>query len=460
MRAVRLYLSLFLFLISAASWAGEVAVQHLRLWRAPDHTRLVFDTSGPAEHRLFLLQDPQRIVIDIDNAHVQGSLPELDTSGSLIAAIRTGKSESGALRVVIDLKSETKPRSFALKPAGEYGYRLVVDLYDAKALDEDARSARDEDAKPAAPVPGKTPPNKPIVHDLIVAIDAGHGGDDPGAIGRRYRTREKDVTLAIAQELAKLVAQTPGMRPMLIRNGDYYVGLRERFSKARRQRADVFVSIHADAVPGRNAHGSSVYALSEKGASNAMARQLADKENASDLIGGVSLSDKDDMLAKVLLDLSHNRTIQDSVSLGDDVLAELRHVGPVHMGHVAQAGFAVLKSPDIPSVLVETAFISNPSEEKKLRTPAFQQQLAKGIFQGVKRFLARTATSRTQTIEANSEPRAASPQEHVVRPGETLASIAKLYNIHVEALRFLNDLRDKDPPIGLKLRIPPKSSDS
>jgi len=458
MRAVRLYLSLFLLLIPAASWAGEVAVQHLRLWRAPDHTRLVFDTSGPVEHRLFLLQDPQRIVIDIENARIQGLLPELDTSGSLIAAVRTGKSESGALRVVIDIKGETKPRSFALKPAGEYGHRLVVDLYDPKAVEEE--TPKTEESKPAAPTPGKTAPSKPVARELIVAIDAGHGGDDPGATGRRYRTREKDVTLAIAQELAKLVEQAPGMRPILIRNGDYYVGLRERFSKARRQRADVFVSIHADAVPGRQAHGSSVYALSERGASNAMARQLADKENASDLIGGVSINDKDDMLAKVLLDLSHNRTIQDSVSLGDDVLAELRRVGPVHMSHVAQAGFAVLKSPDVPSVLVETAFISNPSEEKKLRTPAFQQQLAKGIFQGIKRFLARTATTRTPTVEANNEPREPSPREHVVRRGETLASIARQYNIHVDALRFLNDLRDNDPPVGLRLRIPSRSSDS
>ncbi len=452
MRALRFCLSLFFLLISAASWAGEVAVQHLRLWRAPDHTRLVFDTSGPVEHHLFLLQDPHRIVIDIEDARVQGSLPELDTNGSLLAAVRTGKSESGSLRVVLDLKGETKPRSFALKPAGEYGHRLVVDLYDAKALDEEV--------KPSVPAPEKTLPRKPETRDLIVAIDAGHGGEDPGAVGRRYRTREKDVTLAIAQELAKLVAQTPGMRPMLIRNGDYYVGLRERFSKARRQRADVFVSIHADAVPGRQAHGSSVYALSERGASNAMARQLADKENASDLIGGVSINDKDDMLAKVLLDLSHNRTIQDSVSLGDDVLAELRRVGPVHMGQVAQAGFAVLKSPDIPSVLVETAFISNPSEEKKLRTPAFQQQLAKGIFQGIKRFLARTATTRTPTVEAANEPREPSPREHVVRKGETTASIARQYNIHVDALRFLNDLSDTNPPVGLRLRIPPRNRDS
>jgi N-acetylmuramoyl-L-alanine amidase len=291
----------------------------------------------------------------------------------------------------------------------------------------------------------------------VIAIDAGHGGEDPGASGRRYRTREKDVTLAIARELAKLVAQEPGMRPMLIRDGDYYVGLLQRFEKARRHRADVFVSIHADAVPGRSANGSSVYALSEKGASSAMARRLADKENASDLIGGVSLNDKDDMLAHVLLDLSHNMTMQDSLSLGDSILTELRRVGPVHMHHVAQAGFAVLKSPDIPSVLVETAFISNPSEEKKLRTPAFQRQLAAGIFRGIKRYLASNPSGPQAPVQAERDTEPA--HEHVVRKGETLSAIARQYNIDVDALRFLNDLGRGDPPAGVRLRIPSRHSD-
>ncbi len=251
------------------------------------------------------------------------------------------------------------------------------------------------------------------------------------------------------------------MRPVLIRDGDYYVGLRQRFMKARRQRADVFVSIHADAVPGQRAYGSSVYALSEKGATSAMAGFLANKENNSDLIGGVSLSDKDDMLAHVLLDLSHNKTMQDSLSLGDDVLAELQHVGPVHLRRVTQAGFAVLKSPDIPSVLVETAFISNPSEEKKLRTPAFQQQLANGIFRGIKRYLARNTVAPPVAAPVKVERVSApSAQEHVVRKGETLNSIARQYNIHVDALRFLNDLGNGNPPVGYTLRIPPRKSDS
>ena len=451
--AIRLALSLLLR-AGAVAAAEPVTVQQMRVWRAPDHTRIVFDVSGPLEHRLFTLENPTRIVVDMDNARLQQSMSDMDAGGPLLGTVRVGQPDSGPLRVVLNLKAEARPRSFMLKPAGPYGHRLVIDLYDAKATEQE-NSRPEEDARSSATT--RTAPAKLVVRDRVVAIDAGHGGEDPGALGRRYRTREKDVTLAIARELAKLVADTPGMRALLIRDGDYYVGLRQRFQKARRQRADVFVSIHADAVPGRSANGSSVYALSEKGASNAMARLLADKENASDLIGGISLSDKDDMLAHVLLDLSHNKTMQDSVSLGDDILAELQRVGPVHMRRVAQAGFAVLKSPDIPSVLVETAFISNPSEEKKLRTPAFQRQLAAGIFRGIKSHLAHAVTVPSVPVQASQETEPA--REHIVRRGETLASIARQHNIHVDALRFLNDLRDNDLPVGLKLRIPPKQGD-
>lgn len=453
-RAAR-FLFLALLFFAGGAGAEPVSVQHLRVWRAPDYTRLVFDVSGPVEHRLFMLQNPYRLVVDIDNARLPEPLTDVDTSGALLGAVRVGQVDSGQLRIVLDLKAEARPHSFMLKPAGPYGHRLVIDLYDVKAVEAEAAETKAESKTSTAPE--RAAPAKPAKRDRIIAIDAGHGGEDPGATGRRYRTREKDVTLAIARELAKLVAQEPGMRPVLIRDGDYYVGLRQRFENARRVRADVFVSIHADAVPGRHAYGSSVYALSEKGASNAMARQLADKENASDLIGGVSLSDKDDMLAHVLLDLSHNQTMQDSLHLGDDVLAELQRVGPVHMHHVAQAGFAVLKSPDVPSVLVETAFISNPSEEKKLRTPEFQRQLAGGIFRGVKRYLAQAVVTPPAPIQAEHEAEPA--REHIVRRGETLASIARHYNINVEALRFLNDLRDSDPPIGLKLRIPARQGD-
>jgi N-acetylmuramoyl-L-alanine amidase len=445
----RLLLPVFL-LVSAVTWAEPVTVQHMRVWRAPDHTRIVFDLSGPLEHRLFTLQDPHRIVVDMDNARLEEPLKDVDTGGPLLGAVRVGQPEEGPLRIVLDLKAEIRPRSFVLTPAGPYGHRLVIDLLDVKSAEEE--KTKSEEIVRTPPVQAR-----PVVRERVVAIDAGHGGEDPGALGRRYRTREKDVTLAIARELARLVAREPGMRPVLIRDGDYYVGLKQRYKKARDMRADVFVSIHADAVPSRQAYGSSVYVLSEKGASNAMARLLADKENASDLIGGVSLNDKDDMLAQVLLDLSHNKTMQDSQGLAEDILVELRDVGPVHMHRVAQAGFAVLKSPDIPSVLIETAFISNPSEEKKLRTPAFQQRLAGSIFHGIKRHLARRPAPSPVPVQAtvSGEP----AREHVVRRGDTLASIARQYNIHVDALRFINDLWDADLPVGLRLRIPSRQED-
>jgi N-acetylmuramoyl-L-alanine amidase len=444
-RARQLF-ALLLLLAPLAAIAEPVTVQNLRVWRAPEYTRLVFDVSAPVEHRLFQLSDPDRVVIDLDNARLQGTLPEVDTSGPLLAGVRLGGDESNRLRVVLDLKAPAHPRSFLLKPAGPYGNRLVIDLYDVKAEEESAKE--DEEARVAE----RAAPQKNARREFVVAIDAGHGGEDPGAIGRRYHTREKDVTLAIARELARRVAQEPGMRPVLIRDGDYYVGLRSRFMKARRQRADVFVSIHADAVPGRGASGSSVYALSERGATSAMARFLADSENASDLIGGVTLNDKDDMLRRVLVDLSNNKTMQYSLTLGNDVLAELARVGPVHLHHVAQAGFAVLKSPDVPSVLVETAFISNPSEEKKLRTPAFQRRIAEGIFRGIKRYLDSTAPPPAP-VQAHRSP-AGATLEHVVRRGETLTSIAQQYNVNIDALRFFNDLRGNVAPVGAKLLIP------
>jgi len=435
-RVLAIFLLTLLPLVSSAA----VSVHNLRQWRAPDHTRLVFDLSGPLEHRLFTLADPHRIVIDMDGAEMSGPVPELDYGGPLLAQVRVGKPEEGPLRIVLDLKREARPRTFILGPAGPYGHRLVIDLYDAKA-----GGSADDEAKPVAAAPApEARAAKPKPRMLVIAIDAGHGGEDPGAMGKRYRTREKDVTLGVARELAKLIAATPGMRPVLIRDGDYYVGLRDRFRKARAQRADLFISIHADAVPGKQAYGSSVYALSEKGASDAMARFIAEKENAADLIGGVSLNDKDDVLAKVLLDLSHTKTIHDSLALGDDLLVELKRIGPVHTHKVRQAGFMVLKSPDIPSVLIETAFISNPDEEKKLRSREFQKNLAAGIFKGVKRYVAR---------ERAAELTAAN-REHVVRPGETLAAIARRYEVQVEALRFANNLTDREPAAGSRLQIP------
>lgn len=384
MNKFRLILAPILCLAPLLAHAA-VTVQNLRQWRAPDHTRLVFDLSAPLEHRVFTLTDPDRVVVDLDNARLGGPLPELDFSGPLLAAVRTGQPNADTLRIVLDLKTSVQPRTFVLGPAGDYGNRLVIDLIDKRAaLEEEKADAEMQQERETRRKSGRIEAKRPF----LVAIDAGHGGEDPGAIGRRYRTREKDVTLAIARDLARLVSANAGMKALLIRNGDYYIGLRERFHRARMHRADLFISIHADALPGGHASGSSVYALSEKGATDAMAKIIADKENASDLIGGVSLSDMDDVLAKVLLDLSQTKTIQDSLVLGGDLLTELRRVGPVHTSFVRQAGFVVLKAPDIPSVLVETGFISNPAEERKLRSHRFQREIAQSIFRGIKRYLA------------------------------------------------------------------------
>ncbi len=444
---------LFLFVValpSITAHAAAVTVDNLRQWRAPDHTRLVFDLSGPLAHRLFALKNPERIVIDLDNARLREPLPQLDSGGPVLAAVRTGQREDGTLRIVLDLKKEARPRTFVLKPAGEYGHRLVIDLYDA-GVEEYSNEADDRLARTRA---SSTATTRSVRRDAVVAIDAGHGGEDPGAIGRRYRTREKNVTLAVARELAKLVNAAPGMRALLIRDGDYYIGLRDRYRKARRHQADIFISIHADALPGRQAHGSSIYALSEKGASDAMTKFLADKENASDLVGGVSLNDKDDLLAKVLVDLSQTKSIHDSLSLGEDILAELRHVGPIHFDRVRQAGFTVLKAPDIPSVLIETAFISNPSEEKKLRTVGFQRRLARGIFKGITRFSAHSGLGKPHPVVAAAPAAPQRMRQHVVKKGETLTSIADKYDIRVEVLRFANNLTSDELTIGRRLNIP------
>jgi N-acetylmuramoyl-L-alanine amidase len=389
-------------------------------------------------------------VLDLEGATLKGSLPELDLSeDAVLAGVRSGAPEQGTLRVVLDLKTAVQPRSFMLKPAGPYGHRLVVDLYDPIAALLQEKAAQEvaegkdlpEAGAPETPLAEEEPLPIPIPgrdtgpKTFVVAIDAGHGGEDPGALGRRYRTREKDVTLAIARELARLLNKEAGVKAVLIRDGDYYVGLRERYEKARKVKADLFISIHADAAPSRHAAGSSVYALSEKGATDVMSKRLADRENAADLIGGVSLSDKDDVLAKVLFDLSQTGTMQHSLMFGGDLLAELRRIGPTHGRTVRQAGFAVLKAPDIPSVLVETAFISNPAEESKLRSSRFQRQIADGIFQGIKRYFGRTngnaatAMAEPENIEKlDEEPEKAEKPTKVEKPQKSRPKLVQSDN--------------------------------
>jgi N-acetylmuramoyl-L-alanine amidase len=438
------FLALWCFPIFAAA-AVPVTVQNLRMWRAPDNTRLVFDLSNSVEHQVFVLEGPDRIVVDLSNALFRGALPEVDPENPLLASIRSGRPEAATLRFVLDLKRAVKPRSFVLKPIGQYGHRLVIDLVDPQAIEEEVTVPA---VTPTPPIPAPAIPR--VKREWVIAIDAGHGGEDPGALGRVYRTREKDVTLAIARELARLVKLEPGMRPVLIRDGDYFVELRQRRLRAKQHDADVFISIHADALPGRRvAYGSSVYALSERGATSAFAQALADQENYSDLVGGVNLSDKPDDVKRTLLDLSQEKTVEHSLQLGDDVISELGAVGRVHHARVAQANFSVLRAPDVPSVLVETAFISTPAEEKRLRDSAYQRRLAQAILKGVKKYLARNGhTPLPQQVASDS------PREHVVQTGDTLASIARQYNVSIDVLRFLNELKADELAVGSRLRVP------
>ena len=412
-------------------WAG-VKVKSVRMWPAPDNTRLVFDLSAPVDHALFSLAGPDRIVIDLKDANYRGQLSGFDYSNSYIKNIRYASRQGNSLRFVLDLRSPMRPKSFVLKPHGEYGHRLVIDLFDTnrstplKSLPRQAKS-----------------PNRP--RDVIIAIDAGHGGEDPGAIGRRG-TREKDVVLAIARKLKKLVQKEPGMRPVMIRDGDYYVGLRDRVEKAREHQADLFISIHADAFKNHKAHGSSVFVLSDRGASSEAARFLAESENSADMLGGVSLDDKDDLLKLVLVDMVKNSTIEDSHDVAAKVLRDLRHVNSLHRNRVEQAAFRVLKSPDVPSILVETAFISNPAEERKLRSSRHQQALAKAMLGGVRSYFRANPPPGTRL--------AASPKRHVISRGDTLSEIAARYRVSVRTLRRYNDLRTDRLRIGEVLRIP------
>ena len=339
---------------------------------ADDHTRVVFDLTGEFEHNLFTLNDPPRVVVDLNDTRRSEAI-EIDRhSTNLMSGIRSASKNGGRLRVVIDLEGKARPRSFALKPDGKSGHRLVVDLHATKL----------------SPTPIKTNQEARNKHKqkFVIALDPGHGGRDPGAIGK-HGTREKDIALSVAKKMKTLINRESGYRAILTRDADRFVSLRNRVKKARAAEADLFISLHADSFHKPNVKGASVYALSLRGASSEAARWIARKENSSDLIGGISLDDKDDLIASVLLDLSQTATIQDSLELGSDVLRHIGKVSKLNNQKVQQAGFAVLKAPDMPSILIETAFLSNPSEEKKLRNPKHQHKLAKAVFSGIKNHL-------------------------------------------------------------------------
>jgi N-acetylmuramoyl-L-alanine amidase len=396
-------------LLPAAQWlivgrADAAMVASARLWPAQEYTRLILETPAPMAHQLLAMKNPERLVLDLEGVELNpeiGRLPERVLAGDpYIQAIRVAMYRPGVLRVVLDLKSEVNPQLFALKPVGEYGHRVVLDLYPLIPLDplmalleiernegphEPASAESSADKPSAANDRAGKPPSR---RRIVVAIDPGHGGEDPGAIGRRG-TYEKNVTLAIARKLKALIDDEPGMRAMLTRDDDYFVPLGVRVEKARRVRADLFISIHADAFTTPTARGSSVFALSEHGATSAAARLLAQHENQADLIGGVNLSARDPIVKRTMLDMSQTAQISDSLRVGRSVLDGIGMVNALHKGGVEQAGFAVLKAPDIPSILVETAFISNPDEEQKLRDEGYQRKFAASMRSGIKQYFAR-----------------------------------------------------------------------
>ncbi len=426
----KLKLVLLVFACAAGSAGAVERIAAVRVWPAQDYTRITIESERPLRHELLLVKNPDRLVLDlqgVDFASVQQEIADKILPGDpYIAQMRGGRYKPEVVRLVLDLKTAVRPQIFTLKPVGEYGHRLVLDVYPLIPVDplmallqkpELKADAGGPGAEPAPQVAQETPrfearsgpalrpeqavKGKPVVARLVtIVIDAGHGGEDPGATGRRG-SREKHVTLTIARKLKTIIDAEPNMRAVLTRDGDYFIPLQVRVQKARRVRADLFVSVHADAFVKPHARGSSVFALSERGATSTAAKWLAKRENDADLIGGVNLDVKDRYLAMTLADLSLTAQINDSLKLGKAVLFELGGVNALHKNDVEQAGFAVLKAPDIPSILVETAFISNPEEERRLNDEAYQEKMAQAIFKGIKRYFTKNPPLSKSTLAAN-----------------------------------------------------------
>ncbi len=431
----RFLVSCVLILLCATAQAATT-VENIRIWSDDGKTRVVLDLSHPAAHNIFTLRGPDRLVVDLKSSRLSDSLKAMPAGTGSVRSIRSAVRANGQLRVVLDLREAVRSRSFTAGPNNKYGDRLVIDLQRSGSLHAVKTASQSYQ-------PGR---------DIVVAIDPGHGGYDPGAIGRG-KTREKDVALQISRTLAARINAEPGMKAVLVREGDYYVDHRKRMAIARRSNADLFISVHADAVDDRRANGASVYALSLKGASDEAARQLAERENASVRVGGVSLEDKDEVLASVLLDLSQSAALSASLDVGSKVIGELARIGKVHRRTVQQAGFLVLKSPDMPSILVETAFISNPSEEKRLRDKRHQGQLADAILAGVRNYFYSNPPPDTRiAMELRRVP--AKQVRHVIARGDTLSEIAARYNVSTAAIRAANKLSSDRIRVGQTLSIP------
>lgn len=483
-------LLLFTFAMTAQDAAAAVDMQRARFWEAPDKARLVFDVADAV--RFSVQESDDQVILTVKEAVFAADLPLIGAGNKYVRALRRLPGPGDVVTIAIDTLMPLESSAFLLRPTGPYGHRLVLDLKPRETAPSAAPAGTTEGEVPAgsektgldtsSDQKARETAIKALLGDLeqdkpapsystinagrpwLIAIDAGHGGEDPGAIGHNG-AHEKNVTLAIARALARRIAQTPGMRPFLTRDGDYFVTLWDRTKKARRAGADLFISIHADAAVNASARGASVYTLSRKGASDQAAAMLANKENQADLVGGVKIADKDNVLASVLLDLSQTATINDSQGLATSVLGQLGQISHLHRSRFGEAGFVVLKSPDVPSVLVETGFITNPDEEQMLTNPAYQEQIAEAIFLGIGQYMARhgralplPAASRLAKAEG---PRlqAAGPSErdvrtHRVRVGETLSSIARLYSVSIAKLQEVNALRTDQVMAGQKLLVP------
>ncbi|VAW73333.1 N-acetylmuramoyl-L-alanine amidase [hydrothermal vent metagenome] len=433
-------ISSIIILLTSYSVSHAVTLNDARLWAAPDRTRIVFDVSSKIKYKVFAIErkngKPFRIVIDMDQTFVSSKLVGKAFNTGLVQRIRSGRLPPRGLRIVLDLKGSANPRSFVLGPSGPYGHRLVIDLYKkGKLQNKRPRVVRSIYSNPK---------KKRSRRDIVVAIDAGHGGEDPGAIGKRG-TKEKTIVLEMARRLARLVKKQPGMRAVLIRNGDYYINLKQRTRMARRYRADIFISLHANAAHRRSANGVSIYTLSKRGASNEAARWLAQRENKSDQVGGTDIERTGDRtLRKVLIDLSQTSTLSASSDIAQTLLSELRKITRVHGRGHEKARFVVLKAPDIPSVLVETGFISNPSEEYKLRSRKFQRKVARSIMSGIVRYFVQNAPHNTLF----------SRRRHITIKGETLRDIAKQYRVSIIKLKRINGIRNHRLRTGVVLTIP------
>ncbi|OUR73438.1 N-acetylmuramoyl-L-alanine amidase [Methylophaga sp. 41_12_T18] len=457
---LRILLGFLFSVISFNLWAASV--DGLRIANSEQGTRLVFDLDDKVLYRTFTLANPARLVIDLKQSKQKTKLSIPSLSNYPIKAIRHASWDKNTLRIVLDLKQKLTFSTQTLAPNQQHPHRLVVDL---KHTDSTKVATKPKPkpqtaavtkkpaikltvkqqtvAKPPAPIIRVTKITPPKVRrDIVIAIDAGHGGQDSGALGKRG-TKEKDVVLAIAKKLAKLVDKEQGMTSYMTREKDVFISLRQRIKRAHQRGADMFISIHADAFRNSKARGASVYVLSERGASSEAAQLIADKENAADLAGGISLEDKDDLLASVLLDLSQTASLEGSIEVANTVLSGLKRVGHVHKKHVESAAFVVLKSPDIPSLLVETAFISNPDEERKLKSPSHQNKLARAMLTGIRNYFQR-----------NPLPGSSLPQQHIVSSGDTLSTIAQRYQVSMAQIKTDNKLTSSRLQVGDVLMIP------